>query len=54
MTKNEWKEAYKYCIDNGYKNLSQNQKELLKRAVEEARTVEECFLAVYTAIILNR
>ena len=53
MTEKDWKEIYKFFIDNGYKNLTQEQKELLKRAIEEARTVDDYIGAVFAAIMMN-
>lgn len=53
ITEKDWKELYKFCIDNGYRNLTQTQKELLKKAIEEARTVEDYLGAVFAAIMLN-
>lgn len=47
MTEKDWEEVYKFCIDNGYRNLTQAHKELLKRAIEEARTVDEYIGAVF-------
>ena len=53
MTEKDWKEIYKYCIDNRYRNLTQEQKELLKKAIEEAMTVEDYLGAAFAAIMLN-
>ena len=53
MTEKDWKELYKFCIDNGYRNLTQTQKELLKKAIEEAQTVDDYLGAAFAAIMLN-
>lgn len=53
MTDNEWKTIYKFCIDHGYDNLSSVQKELLKKAIDEANTIEELLVATMAAIEAN-
>ena len=50
MNKNEYKSFIKLCIDNGYKSISKVQKEYLKKAIDEAGTVEE-FLAVFVTTV---
>ncbi len=50
MDENEYKSFIKYCIENGYKSISKEQKECLKKAIDEAGTVEE-FLAVFVTTV---
>lgn len=35
----EWKIMYKFCINHGYENYSLVQKELLKKAINDANNV---------------
>lgn len=53
MTDKDWKTLYKFCIDHRYENLSQIQKELLKKAIDEARTYEELLVTAMAAIKTN-
>ena len=50
MTEKDWKAIYKFCIDHRYENLSQIQKELLKKAIDEANTFEELLVTAMAAI----
>ena len=50
QTENVFKAAYKYIIDNRYRNLSQVEKEIIKNAIDEAKTFEELFLTAFAAI----
>ena len=50
MTEEEWKMIYKFCIDHRYENLSAVQKELLKKAIDEAGTFEELVVTAMAAI----
>ena len=50
MNKNEYKSFIKLCIDNRYKSISKAQKECLKKAIDEADTLEE-FLAVFVTTV---
>lgn len=49
MTEEEWKIIYKFCIDHRYENLSAVQKELLKKAIDEAETFEELVVTAMAA-----
>lgn len=53
MTDKEWKTIYKFCIDHRYENLSQIQKELLRKAIDEANTFEELLVTAMAAIEAN-
>lgn len=53
MTDKDWKTLYKFCIDHRYDNLSKIQKELLKKAIDEARTFEELLVTAMAAIEAN-
>lgn len=35
----EWKIMYKFCINHGYENFALVQKELLKKAIDDANNV---------------
>lgn len=49
MTEKDWKAVCKFCIDHRYENLSQIQKELLKKAIDEANTFEELLVTAMAA-----
>lgn len=49
----EFKLFYKTCIDNGYKKISQEQKEWLKKAIDESTTYEEILAIWITALSIN-
>lgn len=53
MNEKDFKELYKLCIDNGYKRVQPVLKECLKKAIDEANTVEELLMAVVVAIGVN-
>ena len=53
MNEKDFKELYKLCIDNGYKRVPPVLKECLKKAIDEANTVEELLMAVVVAIGVN-
>ena len=53
MTDKDWKTLYKFCIDHRYDNLSKIQKELLKKAIDEARNFEELLVTAMAAIEAN-
>ena len=53
MTDKEWKTIYKFCIDHRYENLSQIQKDLLKKAIDDATTFEELLVTAMAAIEAN-
>ena len=46
----EIKELYKWALENRKKQLSKEQKELLKQAIDQSKTVEEL---LFTAIMSN-
>ena len=50
QTEKVFKEAYKYIIDNRYRNLSQVEKEIIKNAIDKAKTFDELFLTAFAAI----
>ena len=50
MNEKDFKELYKLCIDNGYKRVPPVLKECLKKAIDEANTIEEVLLAVLVAV----
>ena len=50
QTEKVFKAAYKYIIDNRYRNVSQVEKEIIKNAIDEAKTFEELFLIAFAAI----
>ena len=50
QTEKVFKEACKYIIDNRYRNLSQVEKEIIKAAIDEAKTYDELFLTAFAAI----
>ena len=50
MNEKEYKSFCKLCIDNGYKSITRAQKESLKKAIDEADTIED-FLAVFITTI---
>lgn len=50
MTEKEIKESYKWALENRKKQLSKEQKELLKQAIDQSKTVEEL---LFTAIMSN-
>ena len=50
QTEKVFKAACKYIIDNRYRNLSQVEKDLIKNAIDEAKTFEELVLIAFAAI----
>ena len=50
QTEKVFKAAYKYIIDNRYRNLSRVEKEIIKNALDEAKTFDELFLTAFAAI----
>lgn len=50
MTEKEIKELCKFALENSHKQLSDEQKELIKLAIDNSKTVKELF---FTAIISN-
>lgn len=54
MTDKDWKTLYKFFIDHGYENLTLVQKELLKKAIDEANTFEEMLATAIVAIEANK
>lgn len=50
MTEKEIKELCKFMLENSNKPLSDEQKELIKLAIDNSKTIENLFL---TAIISN-
>lgn len=50
MNEKDFKELYKICIDHGYKRVPMVLKECLKKAIDEANTIEELLLAVLVVI----
>ena len=53
QTEKVFKEAFKYIIDNRYKNLSQVEKEIIKAAIEESKTFDELLFTAFSAIALE-
>ena len=54
QTEKVFKAAYKYIIDNGYRKLSQVEKDLIKNAIDEAKTFEELLAVVATMKLTRR
>lgn len=50
MTEKEIKELCKFVLENSNKPLSDEQKELIKLAIDNSKTIEDLF---FTAIISN-
>lgn len=50
MTEKEIKELCKFMLENSNKPLSDEQKELIKLAIDNSKTIEDLF---FTAIISN-
>lgn len=50
MTEKEIKELCKFMLENSNKPLSDEQKELIKLAIDNSKTIENLF---FTAIISN-
>lgn len=53
MTEKEIKELCKWILDNSNKPLSKEQKELLKQAIDQSKTVEELLLTAIMSNIIN-
>ena len=53
QTKKVFIAAYKYIIDNRYRNLSRVEKDLIKNAIDEAKTFEELLLTAFSTIALE-
>lgn len=53
QTEKVFKAAYKYIIDNRYRNVSQVEKEIIKNAIDESKTFEELFLTAFAAIAME-
>lgn len=50
MTEKQIKELYKIAVEKGNQTLSKEQKEIIKQAIDNSRTVEELLV---TAIVTN-
>lgn len=53
MTEKEFKELCKWAVENRKKQLSKEQMELLKQAIDQSKTVEELLLIAIMSNIVN-
>lgn len=53
MTEKGIKELCKWALENRNKQLSKEQKELLKQAIDQSKTVEELLLTAIMSNIIN-
>ena len=50
MTEKDIKDLCKYMVDNSNRPLKENEKELLKQAINNAKTMQEMIFAIATII----
>ena len=53
MNEKELKEYCKLAVDHTRQNLSENQKELIKQGIDEARNVQELLAVAITKMFLR-
>ncbi len=54
MTEEQYKFLCKWIVDNGNRPLSENDKELIKQAIDNAKSPEQIVLSVLAVLSQNR
>ena len=53
MTEQQGKFLIKHIVDNGYKNISKDEKELFKQAIDQSKNYDELFAIITDLIVLS-
>ncbi len=54
MTEQEIKETCKYVIEHGKREFTENEKEILKAAVDQSRNLQELFAVAIASLGMGR
>lgn len=54
MTEEQYKFLCKWMVDNGNRPLSENDKEFIKQAIDNAKSPEEMILSILALLSKNR
>ncbi|WP_165043615.1 MULTISPECIES: hypothetical protein [unclassified Adlercreutzia] len=53
MTDRQWKELAKWCLDNGQRKLTKDEKEIIKAAIDQADSLEEMAQIASLSLIID-
>jgi len=53
MTDRQWKELAKWCLDNGRRKLTKEEKEVIKAAIDRADSLEEMAQVAFFSLIID-
>ena len=53
MTEQQWKEFTKWCLDNGHRKLTKEEKEGIKLAIDQAESLNELMQVVFASLAID-
>ena len=53
MTEHQWKEFAKWCLDNGERKLTKEEKEAIKLAIDQANSLNEIAQVALTSLAID-
>lgn len=53
MTEHQWKEFAKWCLDNGQRKLTKEEKEVIKLAIDQADSLNELGKVAFASLAID-
>ena len=53
MTEHQWKELSKWCLGNGQRKLTKEEKEIIKSAIDEADSRDELMKVAFASLAID-
>ena len=53
MTEYQWKELSKWCLDNGQRKLTKEEKEVIKLAIDRADSLNELMQVAFASLAID-
>ena len=53
MTEQQWKAFAKWCLDNGQRKLTREEKEAIKSAIDQADNLNELVQVAFISLVID-
>ena len=53
MTEQQWKALAKWCLDNGQRKLTKEEKEAIKSAIDQANSLNEMAQVAFISLVID-
>ena len=53
MTEQQWKAFAKWCLDNGQRKLTKEEKEIIKLAIDQASSLNEMIQVAFISLAID-